>query len=170
MGAISPLPTCNATPGVLCTTVSPVVAHWTGTPDVRELPETRQMQSGPLMSLAAVGPECSITRVPRHVVTAGQPTGRSLPPCDEPSTQGCGSSVVTTPEHRRIPETAGQSVAPHAPVKSSVHPTPRHMRSCETGTPESPVAIVETQVSPVGRNACQMIPLSSHLLCPAKPC
>ena len=60
-------------------TVSPVVAHWTGTPDVRELPEARQMQSGPLMSLAAVGPEGSITRVPRHVVTAGQPTKRSLP-------------------------------------------------------------------------------------------
>ena len=100
MGAISPLPTCNATPGALCTTVSPVVAHWTGTPDVRELPEARQMQSGPLMSPTAVGLECSTTRVPRRVVTAGQPTGHSLPPCDEPSTPGCGSSVVTTPEHR----------------------------------------------------------------------
>ena len=86
---------------------------------------------------------------------------------DEPSTQGCGSSVVTTPEYRRTPETAGQSVAPRAPVKSSVHPTPCHMRSCETGTHESPVAIMETQVSPAGRDAYQMVPLSSHLLCPA---
>ena len=45
-------------------------------------------------------------------------------PCDEPSTPGCGSSVVPTPEHRRTPETAGQSVVPHAPGKSSVHLTP----------------------------------------------
>ena len=90
--------------------------QWTGTPAARGLPEARLMKSGTSTSLTAVALERSITRVLRRVVSAGRSTGRSLPPCDEPSTQGCGSSVVLTLEHRRIPETAGQSVVPHVLV------------------------------------------------------
>ena len=137
MGATDPLPSCNVTHGVLYTTASPVVLHWMGTPAARGLPEARLMKSGTSTSLTTVALERSITRHLRRVVTAGWPTGRSLPPCDEPSTQGCDSSVMQTLEHRRTPETAGQSVVPHAPVKSLVHLTPHHTRSCEIGNPES---------------------------------
>ena len=140
-GRHSPLPSCNVTHGVLYTMASPVVPHWTGTPAARGLPEARLMKSGTSTSLTAVAPERSITRVLHRVVTAGQPTGRSLSPCDEPSAQGCSSSVMPTPEHRRTPETAGQSAVPHAPVKSSVH---HHTRSCKIGNPESLAVTVET--------------------------
>ena len=144
MGATDPLPSCNVVHGVLYTTASPVVSHWMGTPAALGLPEARLMKSGTSTSLTAVALVRSITRVLRRVITAGRPTGRSLPPCDEPSTQGCGSSVMPTPEHRRTPETAGQSVLPHAPVKSSVHLTLHHTRSYEIGNPESFAVTVET--------------------------
>ena len=166
VGATDPSPSCNVPRGVLHTTASPAVSHWTGTAAACGLPEECLMKSGTSTSLVAAGPVRSITRVLHCVVTAGQPTGRSLPPCDEPTTQGCGSSVVPTPEHRHTPETAGQSVVPHAAVKSSVHRTPHHTMSCGIGNPESPALTVETQVSHVGRNERQMVPPSGDLLCP----
>ena len=102
------------------------------------------MKYGTSTSLTVAELVRSIIQVLRRVATAGRLTGRSLPPCDEPNTHDCGSSVVPTPEHRRTPETAGQSVVPHAPVKSSVHLTPHHTRSYEIDNPESLAVTVET--------------------------
>ena len=144
LGATDPLPSCNVTHDALYMTASPAARHWTETVVVRGLLEARLMKSGTLLSLTAAQLVRSITRVLCRVATAGQLTGRSLPPCDEPTTPGCGSSVVTTPEHRHTPETAGQSVVPHAPVKSSVHLTPHHTRSYDINNPESLAVTVET--------------------------
>ena len=150
--ATDPSPSCSVPRGVLHTTASLAVSLWTEKAAARGPPEARLMRSGTSASLVAAGPVHSITQVLHRVVTVGRPTGRSLPPCDEPSTQGCGSSVVPTPEHRRTPENAGQSIVLHATVKSSVHRIPHHVMSCGIGNPESPAPTVEMQVSHVGRN------------------
>ena len=146
--------------------VSTGVSHWTEKAAARGPPEARLMRYGTSTSPVDAGPVHSITRALHRVVTVGRPTGRSQPPCDEPSTPGCGSSVLPTPEHRRTPETAGQSVVLHAPVISSVHRTPHHMMSCGIGNPESPALTVETPVSHVGRNERRMVRPSGDLSCP----
>ena len=139
VGATDPLPSCNMPHGVLYTMASLAVRHWTGTAAARGLPEARLMKSGTSTSLTAAELVRSITRVMRRVATAGRLTGRSTP-----STQGCGSSVLPTPEHPHTPETAVQSVVPHDPVKSLVHLTPHHTRSYEIDNPESLAVTVET--------------------------
>ena len=117
VGATDPSPSCSVPRVVLHTTASLGVSHWTEKAAARGPPEARLIRSGTSTSPVAAGPVHSITRVLHRVVAVGRPTGRSLPACDEPSTPGCGSSVLPTPEHRRTPETAGQSVVLHAPVK-----------------------------------------------------
>ena len=166
VGATDPSPSSSVPRGVLHTTASPAVSRWTEKAAAHGPPEARLPRSDTSTSLVAAGPAHSTTQVLHRVVTVGRPTGRSLPPCGEPSTQGCGSSVVPTPEHQRTPENAGQSIVLHAPVKSSVHRIPHHMMSCEIDNPESPAPTVETQASHVGRNERRMVPPSGDLSCP----
>ena len=83
-----PSPSCSVPRGVLHTTASLAVSHWTEKAAARGPPEARLMRSGTSTSLVSAGPVHSITQVLHRVVTVGRLTGRSLPPCDEPSTQG----------------------------------------------------------------------------------
>ena len=85
--ATDPSTSCSGPRGELCKIASLVALCLPGMVADHGLPATRLTMSGLAPSLTAAGPGRSTVSAQHHAAAARRLTGRSLCPCDEPSTR-----------------------------------------------------------------------------------